>query len=153
MMRQAATATDPRHTSPRTTLKLRRSVAMPSCVAISTYRDMADAMSNASVHIPSSRAGERKGSRNTQGLWRHCLTSPKASQIVLRMLARNFRMVLAERRKVCDADCRQNGSQSGNDYPGRQEHEKICQASVLGRSHRSDLPRVPSKRSRSSARL
>ena len=34
MMRLASIATDLHHTSPRTTLKLRRNVAMPSCVAI-----------------------------------------------------------------------------------------------------------------------
>ena len=37
---------------------------------------------DASVHSPSSRAGEKKGSRITQELWRHCLTPPKASQII-----------------------------------------------------------------------
>lgn len=38
---------DPVHPSPRTTLILRRSVATPSRVAVSTYRDRADAMPNA----------------------------------------------------------------------------------------------------------
>ena len=33
---------------------------MPSCVDVNTYLDWADAMSNASVHIPSSRAKEGK---------------------------------------------------------------------------------------------
>jgi hypothetical protein len=51
------------YTSSRTTLKLRRSVAMPSCVATSAYCDIADAMSNASVHIPSSRAKREKEKR------------------------------------------------------------------------------------------
>ncbi len=55
-MRRASIATDRHHTSSRTTLKLRRSVAMPSCVTVATYSNMADAMSNASVHVPSSRA-------------------------------------------------------------------------------------------------
>ena len=68
MMRRASTATDLSHLT-STTLRLRRSVAMPSYVAISTYLDMADAMSTTSVHIPSSRAGERKENRITQELW------------------------------------------------------------------------------------
>ena len=72
MMRRASTATDLHHTSPRTTIILRRNVATPSCVGTSTYCDMADAMPNASVHIPSSRAEERKENRITQELWGHC---------------------------------------------------------------------------------
>jgi len=52
MMRRFSTATGPYDTSPRTTINLHRSVAMSSCVAVTTSWDMADAMPSASVHLP-----------------------------------------------------------------------------------------------------
>lgn len=45
----------------------------------------------------------------------------------------------AERGKVNDADCRQNGSQSGDDHQSGQRYEKVRQASVFRRSHCRNL--------------
>jgi hypothetical protein len=62
-------------------------------------------------------------------------------------------MFSGEQRKVDDADCRQNGSQSGDAHQSCQRHEEVCQASVLGRSHCSDLSGISSKHSGRSTRF